>query len=97
MAIRKACQSLKSHDLTNCILYTFCEPCPMCLGAIIWANIKEVYYACTKDDAAKIGFRDAEIYEFIKGHNNLIELKQIAAQECFQVMEKYQKENIEIY
>ena len=58
MAIRNACEKLCTYDLSNYILYTSCEPCPMCLSAIIWANIKEIYYACTREDAAKIGFRD---------------------------------------
>ena len=65
MAIRNACSNLKTHDLTGCILYTSCYPCPMCLSAIIWANIKKVYYGNTKQDADKIGFRDDFIYEYI--------------------------------
>ena len=62
-AIREACKKLNTHDLSGYILYTSCEPCPMCLSAIIWANIKEVYYACTREDAGEIGFRDDAIYE----------------------------------
>ena len=58
MAIRDACKKIKSHDLSNCELYTSCYPCPMCMSAIIWANIKLVYYGNTKEDAASIGFRD---------------------------------------
>lgn len=64
-AIRKAGQVLGTHDLTGCELYTSAMPCPMCLSAIIWANIKQVYYGNTADDAAAIGFRDAAIYDFI--------------------------------
>ena len=64
-AIREACKKLNTHDLSGYILYTSCEPCPMCLSAIIWANIKEVYYACTRKDAGEIGFRDDAIYEFL--------------------------------
>ena len=71
-AIRKASQKLNTHDLSGCILYTSAEPCPMCLSAIIWANIKEVYYANTKKDADDIGFRDDMIYEYIKGNNKEI-------------------------
>ena len=56
--IREACKKLGTYDLSGCILYTSCEPCPMCLSAIIWANIKTVYYGCTKVDAGSIGFRD---------------------------------------
>ena len=62
--IREACKKLKTYDLSNYILYTSCEPCPMCLSAIIWANIKEVYYGCTKEDAGNIGFRDDIIYKY---------------------------------
>ncbi|TLQ49678.1 nucleoside deaminase [Lacticaseibacillus casei] len=64
-AIRKAGQALGTHDLSGCELYTSAMPCPMCLSAIIWANIKQVYYGNAADDAAAIGFRDAAIYDFI--------------------------------
>ncbi|KHE72664.1 nucleoside deaminase [Halobacillus sp. BBL2006] len=62
-AIRAACQYLNDFQLTDCEIYTSCEPCPMCIGAIYWARPKAVYYACTKEDAAKIGFDDQFIYE----------------------------------
>ena len=62
-AIRQAGKMLNTFDLSDCILYTSCEPCPMCLNAIKWSNIKEVYYAATRDDADKIGFRDKQFYE----------------------------------
>ena len=65
MAIRDACKNINSYDLSDCELYTSCYPCPMCLSAIIWANIKKVYYGNTKEDAAEIGFRDDFIYDFI--------------------------------
>lgn len=91
-AIRKACEVLNTYDLSNYILYTSCEPCPMCLSAIIWANIKEVYYGCTKEDAAEIGFRDEAIYDFIKGENKkLLDLKQIDREECIKTFEEYKK------
>lgn len=66
MAIRDACKNINSYDLSGCELYTSCFPCPMCLSAIIWANIKNVYYGNTKEDAANIGFRDDYIYSYIK-------------------------------
>lgn len=66
-AIRAACQSLHTHDLSGCTLYTLCEPCPMCLSAIIWSNIKDVFYACDRFDAASIGFRDDAIYHYLDG------------------------------
>jgi guanine deaminase len=63
LAIRKACKTLKSFQLTDCEIYTSCEPCPMCLGAIYWARPKKIFYANTKRDAAKIGFDDHFIYK----------------------------------
>jgi guanine deaminase len=62
-AIRAACKVLNTFQLTDCEIYTSCEPCPMCIGAIYWARPKAVYYACTKNDAAQIGFDDQFIYE----------------------------------
>ena len=62
-AIRKACRALGTYQLTDCELYTSCEPCPMCLGAIYWARPKMVYYGNTKQDAAQAGFDDQFIYE----------------------------------
>ncbi|GAA0372047.1 guanine deaminase [Bacillus horti] len=64
-AIRDACTKLNTYQLTDCELYTSCEPCPMCLGAIYWARPKAVYFASTKEDAAKAGFDDHFIYEEI--------------------------------
>jgi len=62
-AIRLACQRLGTYDLTGCVIYTSCEPCPMCLGAIYWAHIDTIYYGNTKVDAAEIGFDDHFIYK----------------------------------
>jgi tRNA(Arg) A34 adenosine deaminase TadA len=64
-AIRDACKQLNTFQLTDCVIYTSCEPCPMCLGAIYWARPKAVYYANTRLDAAAIGFDDALIYNEI--------------------------------
>ena len=66
VAIRRACEKLKSFQLDDCIIYTSCEPCPMCLGAIYWARPKKVFYACDKIDAAKIDFDDQFIYDEIE-------------------------------
>ena len=63
VAIRRACEALKSFQLENCTIYTSCEPCPMCIGAIYWARPKAVYYACTKEDADAISFDDNVIYK----------------------------------
>lgn len=65
VAIREACKNLNSFQLENCTIYTSCEPCPMCLGAIYWARPKQVYFACTREDAANVGFDDDFIYEEI--------------------------------
>ncbi len=65
-AIRKACNALGTYQLNDCELYTSCEPCPMCLGAIYWARPKVVYYGNTKADAAEIGFDDQFIYDEIE-------------------------------
>lgn len=62
-AIRLACKKLKTFDLSGCVVYTSCEPCPMCLGAIYWARIDTIYYANTKTDAANINFDDKFIYD----------------------------------
>jgi len=62
-AIRLACQELETFSLEGCVIYTSCEPCPMCLGAIYWARIDHIYYANTKADAAAIGFDDQFIYD----------------------------------
>ena len=98
VAIREACKKLNTYDLKNYTLYTSCEPCPMCLSAIIWANIKEVYYGCTKEDAGKIGFRDDIIYDYLKGKNkDLINLRQIDREECIKTFEAYKNNNGVIY
>jgi len=65
MAIRMACQELGDFQLIDCTLYTSCEPCPMCLGAIYWARLKDVYFACNRFDAAASGFDDSFIYDEI--------------------------------
>ena len=98
IAIREACKKLKTYDLSEYTLYTSCEPCPMCLSAIIWANIKQVYYGCTKKDAGEIGFRDDMIYEYLKGKNkDLIKLEELDREECLEVFKKYKEENGTIY
>ena len=95
MAIRDACKNLQTYDLSNCILYTSCYPCPMCLSAIIWSNIKVVYYGNTKEDAANIGFRDDYIYKYIEElsknniDNNVLELKQLDREETIKTFQEF--------
>ena len=67
-AIRKACQALGTFDLSGSVIYSSCEPCPMCLGAIYWARIKRIYYGNTKKDAAAIDFADDFIYKELEQH-----------------------------
>lgn len=74
VAIRKACEALNSFQLTGCEIYSSCEPCPMCLGAIYWARPDKLYFACTRVDAAQHGFDDEFIYKEL---NIAIELRSI--------------------
>ena len=62
VAIRAACRKLKQFHLDDCVIYCSCEPCPMCLSAIYWARLERVYYAGTRQDAARIGFQDKSLY-----------------------------------
>ena len=88
IAIREACSTLGTFQLDGCSIYTSCEPCPMCLGAIYWARPAKVFFACTRDDAAKIGFDDNFIYEELEKANderemNLVSLMRDEALEVF--------------
>lgn len=99
VAIREACKSIESYDLSNCEIYTSCYPCPMCLSAIIWSNIKKVYYGNTAKDAEKIGFRDELIYEYIKSPDKkILNLECIDREETIKVFKEYiEKKDKEIY
>ena len=92
MAIRDACKNINSYDLSDCELYTSCFPCPMCLSAIIWSNIKKVYYGNTKEDAANIGFRDDYIYNYIKSLTDNTNDNSVLKLECID-----REENIETF
>jgi guanine deaminase len=74
IAIREACKTIGSFQLDGCEIYTSCEPCPMCLGAIYWARPAKVFFACTRDDAAIIGFDDDFIYQELEKANEEREL-----------------------
>ena len=76
-AIRDACATLGTYDLSGCELYATGYPCPMCMSAIIWANIKKVYVSGLPEDAEEIGFRDKFIYDFIKDDCNNVEVLDI--------------------
>ncbi|MDX5345896.1 MAG: nucleoside deaminase [Hymenobacteraceae bacterium] len=92
-AIRKACQALGTYQLTDCELYTSCEPCPMCLGAIYWARPKKVYFGNTKANAANIGFDDQFIYDEIEKplDNRSIPMEQLLPDEAIIAFEEWQK------
>ena len=99
MAIRDACKNINSYDLSGAELYTSCYPCPMCLSAIIWSNIKKVYYGNTKEDAANIGFRDDFIYNFIKkltdnsNDSSILKLESIDRKETIKSFKKFMEKS----
>lgn len=96
--IREASSKLQNYDLSECIMYSSCEPCPMCLSAIIWANIKTVYYGCNKTDAEKIGFRDEKIYKYFENKNEeMLKLKNIDRKECLELFDEYLNLEKQIY
>jgi len=86
-AIRKACASVGSFDLSGCELYTSCEPCPMCLGAIYWARLDRVYYAATRHDASAAGFDDGHIYRelALPPQDRAIEMAQLLRKEALAI------------
>lgn len=99
VAIRAACKNLGTFDLTGCEIYTSCYPCPMCLSAIIWSNIKMVYYGNTKEDAEKIGFRDNLIYEYLEGQSkttnkeDILKIIAMDREETIKTFESYQNKS----
>lgn len=100
VAIRAACAHLGTHQLEDCDLYTSCEPCPMCLGAIYWSRPRRIFYACTKQDAAHYGFDDDFIYQELPlpVDQRKIEMRQVSrtrALKAFELWEK--KEDKELY
>ena len=98
-AIRKAEQALGTYDLSGCELYITGEPRPMCLAAILWANISKVYYGCTLEDNAKIGFRDAKFDQLLGGRASLAPgfLEQRDRDLCLALFDEYSKMNKTLY
>ena len=88
MAIRDACKNLGTYDLSGCELYTTAEPCPMCRGAIMWSNIRKVYFGCNIADTDSIGFRDKVFYESDEDISEELDRK-----ECLEVFEEYRAIN----
>lgn len=95
-AIRNACKTLNSFQLEDCEIYSSCEPCPMCLGAIYWARPKNLYFGASRSDAAKAGFDDEKIYQelAIDVKNRELPTKQIHIPEALELFEMWiQSEN----
>ncbi len=97
-AIREACKNLNSFQLEGCIIYTSCEPCPMCLGAIYWARPDKVYFGCSQQDAADIGFDDEFIYKEIEldYKKRSIPFEQLSRNKALEPFEKWQEKNDKI-
>ncbi|WP_316822376.1 nucleoside deaminase [Pedobacter gandavensis] len=97
-AIRIACKKLNTFDLSGCVIYTSCEPCPMCLSAVYWSRINAIYYANTKVDAANIGFDDQFIYEELKKPMNKrsLPLKQLLRDEAIQTFKLWEQSAMKI-
>ena len=99
VAIRDACKNLGTFDLTGCEIYNKKYQCPMCLSAIIWSNIKMVYYGNTKEDAEKIGFRDNLIYEYLEGQSkttnkeDILKIIAMDREETIKTFESYQNKS----
>ena len=98
-AIRKAESKLETHDLSDCELYTTGEPCPMCLAAILWANIRKVYYGCRLSDNERIGFRDVEFDKMMGERPSLPEglMEERDRKMCLRLFKKYKKMKAEKY
>ena len=98
VAIRNACKKLNTFNLSNCSLYSSCEPCPMCMSAIYWSRIGNVYYANTRDDAKKINFDDSLIYSEIpkKNEDKKIPIKQMMRNEALKAFDLWDKKTDKI-
>lgn len=100
IAIRDACKNLGTYQISDCEIYTSCEPCPMCLGAIYWARLKIIYYANNREDAAAIGFDDNMIYDEMKAEIPLrkIPIVSLSRQEALKIFNQWhQKMDKEAY
>ncbi|MFA5834906.1 MAG: nucleoside deaminase [Bacteroidota bacterium] len=98
VAIRNACKELKTFQLTGCEIYTSCEPCPMCLGAIYWARPDKIYFANGRGDAAKIGFDDEFLYEELpkKISNRKIPTAQLMREEALAAFREWEQKHDKI-
>ena len=89
MAIHKACKKLGTFDLSGCEIYTTGEPCPMCMAAILWANIEKVFYGCNILDTEEIGFRDKKFYEQFANREQFI--KELDRKQCLKLYGEYKR------
>lgn len=94
MAIHSACKKLGTFDLSGSVIYTTGYPCPMCFGAILWANISKIYYGCNVIDTEKIGFRDNKFYEMSENKDSSSFIEELNRDECLRLYDEYiAKEN----
>ena len=98
VAIREAAKQLGTFDLSGCEIYTSCEPCPMCLGAIYWSHLDKVYYGNTKQDAKNIGFDDSFIYDEIalKPENRKLKMEQVLYAEAIVAFKNWEEKEDKI-
>jgi len=98
VAIREACKKLNTFNLSGCDLYASCEPCPMCLSAIYWSHVDNIFYANTREDAKKINFDDSLIYSEIskKNEDRKIPIKQMLRNEALKAFEIWNKKTDKI-
>jgi len=95
VAVREACKKLGTMDLSDCVIYATCEPCPMCVSVMIWAGIKDVYYCSTRDDAAEHGFSDMHLRTYLAGEDdraiNMVKVED--REDCDSLWEHFHKLN----
>lgn len=93
LAIRDACKKLGKFELDDCVIYSSCEPCPMCMGAILWAKIPALFYACSKDDAREYGFKDADFYDEMSKPESKSKLvmKRLLKDEALEAFKKWEE------
>lgn len=89
MAIKDACHNINNFDLKGTQIYTTAEPCHMCLGAILWAGIEEIYYGCNRVDTENIGFRDNVFYAMMDNEKKVVNLFEIEREECLSLFDSY--------
>ena len=93
VAIRRASRKLGRVDLSDCVLYSTCEPCPMCMAAVLWARIPQIYFGCTRKDAAAIGFSDDAIYAWLSGKAGELDLEllPLEREECLKAFREWEE------